>query len=147
MSVQVIHIYRERSDIVSRPASGSFFFHGLRGWGEGNWEPNVDIYETTDEVIIRAELAGVSREDVQIRVKPGRLIISGERRPPQSGEGTLFHQIEIKCGSFSKIIPMPSNLEHNEIEARLVDGMLEIRISKREQVIEIPIEVKSVDME
>ncbi len=141
MAVHIIHVYREQSDRGMLPHV-NFPFVFREPIDPITWEPNVDIYETDDEVIIRAELAGVTREEVSVSVNLGNLVISGERRVPDFKAGTRFHQAEIKCGSFLKIISLPPSLEHNEIEAHLQDGLLEIRISKRQEVVEIPIEIR-----
>jgi HSP20 family protein len=146
MPVHIIRIHRERSDMGSRPESAttSYFYKDVGDLCTGTWEPHTDIFETDEEVIIRAELAGIDKEDVALKVKQGKLLISGIRRPPHSCDKMYFHQIEIKCGTFIKVIPLPHMLEHNEISAGLQDGILDIRISKREEAVEVPIEIKTM---
>jgi HSP20 family protein len=146
MPVHIIRVHRERSDMGSRPESSttSYFYKDVGDLCTGTWEPHTDIFETDEEVIIRAELAGIDKKDVALKVKQGKLLISGIRRPLQSSDKMYFHQIEIKCGTFIKVIPLPHMLEHNEISAGLLDGILDIRISKREEAVEIPIEIKTM---
>ena len=142
MSFHIIRVYRERADMGPRPeTTRSFFYRDLGELSGANWEPNTDIFETEHEVIIRTELAGVAKQDISIKIKQGKLLISGVRRTPTSTDKVVFHQIEIKCGAFIKIIPLPHALEHNEISARFEDGILDIRISKQSEVIEIPIRI------
>jgi HSP20 family protein len=149
MPVHIIRIHRERSDMGSRPESSttSFFYKDVGDLCAGTWEPNTDIFETEEEVIIRAEMAGIGKEDVSLTIKQGKLLISGIRRTLQSAEKMHFHQIEIKCGTFIKVIPLPHNLEHNDITANLQEGILDIRISKREEAVEVPIVIKAMTMD
>lgn len=120
-------------------ASEPYFYNDIDSGCVGAWEPNTDIFETSREVIIRLELANVSRENISIIVKNGKLNISGVRESLHVDDQVYFHQMEIHCGEFSKIIALPETLEHNEITAVLSDGILDIRISKQSKPIEIPI--------
>lgn len=146
MPVHIIRVTRERSDMGTRPETSttSYFYKDVGDLCTGTWEPNTDIVETDQEVIIRTELAGVGKEDVTLKVKQGKLLISGIRKALHTSDKMYFHQIEIKCGTFIKVIPLPHMLEHNEITAGLQDGILDIRISKREEAVEIPIEIKTM---
>lgn len=145
MPVHIIRIFRDLSDVGSRQESApnSFFYKDVGRLCTGTWEPNTDIYETDDDVVIRLELAGVSKEDVSVRVKDGKLVISGVRHAVESGDQKYFHQMEIHCGEFNKIIALPQMLEHNDMSAQLQEGLLEIRISKKGQPVEIPITVNA----
>ncbi len=145
MAVHIIRVFRELSDVGSRPENerGSFFYKDIGQLCTGTWEPNTDIFETEDNVFIRVELAGVTQEDISIKVKNGKLLITGVRESVQTEDQIYFHQMEIHCGEFNKVISLPPSLEHNEIDAQLQDGLLEIRISKKGQPVEIPITVDS----
>ena len=85
----------------------------------------------------------MSRDNISIRVKDGKLHIRGVRQGIQSSDQIYFHQMEIHCGEFSKTIVLPESLEHNEIAATLQEGILEIKISKQSTPIEIPISIES----
>ncbi len=143
MPVHIIRVLRELSDMGSRQSLPltNYFYTDIDHLQAGSWEPNTDIYESEDEVIIRVELAGVSREDISVKVKDNKLHISGIRRGYQSDEHVLYHQVEVHCGEFNKAIALPESIAHNEIVASFHNGMLEIKISKQDQSIEIPIAV------
>ena len=145
MSAHIIRVMREKTDMAPRKArtSGPFFYDDIDGVCAGNWVPNTDIFETDGEVIIRLELAHVSRDDINIKVKDGKLHVSGRRKSYQSEDRIYFHQMEIHSGDFSKVIALPEDLEHNEIIASLQDGILDIRISKQSIPVEIPIAIET----
>jgi len=139
-------VLREMTDMGLRRESPNkpCFYKDIDSVYAGTWEPNTDIFETGDEVVIRLELANVSRDDISIKVKNGKLHIHGKRpQNIQTSQQVYFHQMEIHCGEFDKTIVLPDSLEHNEMTAVLEDGILEIRISKKSQPIEIPIAIKA----
>ena len=107
-----------------------------------SWEPNTDIIESDEHVIIRMELAGVKREDISVKLKNGKLYIIGVRWEDKPQQGAIYHQLEIHYGQFVKVISLPESLEHNDISASFQEGILEIRISKESNVLEIPIAVE-----
>ncbi len=140
MPVHFIRVIRELSDNRSRQESeNSFFYTDVDRMCTGRWEPNTDITESEDEVFILVELAGVKREDITVKVKNGKLLIKGLRRYILPDKNVYFHQLEINCGEFLKTIPIPQSIEHNEISAQFYEGLLEIRISKTDKPVEIPV--------
>ena len=144
MSMHVIRIVRELSD--SGPSSpgtnAQIFCEDTSQINLATWEPNTDICESEDQVFIRIELAGVARDDISAKLKNGKLLISGVRRENRPQKQIYFHQLEIHYGQFLKIISIPESIEHNDIEAHFQEGILEITISKKSHVIEIPIAVE-----
>ncbi|MBN2001183.1 Hsp20/alpha crystallin family protein [candidate division KSB1 bacterium] len=103
------------------------------------WEPNTDIIETEDEVVLKLELAGIAPEALCIRMENGRIIISGFRKENRPLKDHKYHQLEMSYGQFLKVIPLPDEMEHNDTTAVLKNGILEINISKKSEIIEIPI--------
>lgn len=144
MPMQVIRIIRELSDSgpSSSGTSAHIFCEDTSQTSLATWEPNTDICESEDQVIIRLELAGVARNDISVKLKNGKLLISGVRRENRPQEHIYFHRLEIHYGQFLKIISIPESIEHNDIEAHFQEGILEVIISKKSQVIEIPIAVE-----
>ncbi len=147
MPMHIIRIVRELSDSgpSSQGTNAHIFCEDTSQTSLATWEPNTDICESEDQVVIRIELAGVAREDISIKLKNGKLVISGVRRENRPEEQIYFHRLEIHYGQFLKVISIPESIEHNDIEAHFQEGILEVIISKKSQVIEIPIavEVKS----
>jgi len=141
MPGQIINIIRELSDRVMKPQSDrrSTFCEEINPPGRIRWEPNTDIMESDEAVIIRCEVAGVQKDDICIKLAQGKLIIMGVRDDRRPARRVDYHRLEINYGHFAKIINIPESIEHNEINARLQDGLLDIYISKKSRVIEIPI--------
>ncbi len=140
MTTHVIHVIREMTD-RGGPARKSLTYYcsDVKNPVYACWEPNADIFETEEEVHIALELAGVNRDEVCVQLKAGKLIISGVRREKRPEGKVNYHQLELNYGHFMKIISLPEAVEHNDIFASLRDGLLEIKISKKVNVIEIPV--------
>ncbi|MBN2357592.1 Hsp20/alpha crystallin family protein [candidate division KSB1 bacterium] len=141
MPLQVIHIIRDMTDRGEHTASKvkSFCCSDTEAPLQVNWEPNTDIVECEDHVEIRMELAGVSRDQVGVFLKNGRLLVQGVRFEKKPQNPIYYHQLEWSYGSFAKIIPLPESIEHNDITATLDGGLLQIKISKESKVVEVPI--------
>ena len=138
MQLQMIQIIREMTDFVPGQRKNHKPFCNLPH-EQKFWQPNTDIYETSSEVVIRLELAGVEREDIMIKMKNGFLLISGIRKDYRPDCNTCYHQLGIHYGKFEQKIPIPEQLEHNEVSALLQQGILEIKISKTGKTEQIPI--------
>ena len=141
MPLQFIHIIRDLTDRAGRssPKSRSFCCSDADVPLKANWEPNTDIVESEEQVTIRMELAGISRDQVTIHLKNGKLIVTGVRSEQKPDKKAYYHQLELHYGTFIKIIALPESIEHNDITATLSDGLLEIKISKKSTIIEIAI--------
>ena len=96
--------------------------------GTGGWAPAVDIYETDEAFVVKAELPEVLEADINIIVEDNTLRISGERKSRR--EGKSYYQIERYCGSFSRSFVLPAIVEKTNIKATLKDGMLNIILPK-----------------
>ena len=97
------------------------------------WVPAVDIYETdTHEVVIKAELPDVKKEDIGISVENNVLTLTGERKPEQS-KREQFQRIERRFGSFSRSFTLPTSVDAGQIAASYKDGVLTIRLPRREE--------------
>jgi HSP20 family molecular chaperone IbpA len=141
MPFEVIQVIRELTDYGGRPTARkrSFCCSEVEPPRQAAWEPNTDIVESEDDVEIRLELAGVAREQLCVHLKKGKLHVAGIRQEKKTGDKVYYHQLELPYGYFAKVIALPESIEHNEITAVLNDGLLEIRISKKSAVVEIPI--------
>lgn len=93
------------------------------------WVPITDIFAREDDLVIRCELAGVSKGDVEISLSDGRLTISGERTgAPEEGPDVSYYVRERRYGPFRRSINLPEGIDSDRIEATMVDGLLEIVI-------------------
>ena len=97
---------------------------------EQNWKPQMDIYETTKEIIILATIAGVKKEDLTIEINNKAMKISGIRLGTPRANNIKYHLAEIRYGKFERILflPLPINVE--KVKASYEDGFLEIRLAK-----------------
>jgi HSP20 family protein len=93
--------------------------------GPAGWKPPVDLYETADEYIVRAEVPGLSREDIQIHFHDGRLTLSGVRRE-RSIACEQFHRVERGHGNFTRIFQLPVAVDSERIRADLDHGVLTV---------------------
>ncbi len=109
------------------------------------WIPTVDISETERNFEIRAELPGVSKNDVNISVTDNRLTVKGEKRQESETEGKNYHRVERRYGSFQRSFTLPRNVETANIKAGYTDGVLTLTIPKAEEAkpTEIPIAANS----
>jgi len=105
------------------------FREGLFG-GEGGIR--FDMFEHGDTLVVKADLPGLTKEDLSVRVIEGNLLISGERHHEEEVEEKNYLRIERHAGTFSRSIPLPEGVDGNAITASLKDGVLEVRIPRIE---------------
>ena len=112
---------------------------------ETYWMPTVDISETENDFEIRAELPGVSENDVNISVTDNRLTIKGEKRQETETDDKNYHRVERRYGSFQRSFTLPRNVETANIKAGYSDGVLILTIPKPEAAkpTEIPVTTTS----
>jgi HSP20 family protein len=99
----------------------------------GSWTPACDILETQDAVIVRAEIPGVKRADIEISLDNGVLTIRGNRKLEKETEERSYYRIERSYGSFVRSFTLPRSVDAERISANLEDGVLEIRMPRREE--------------
>ncbi|OIP99776.1 hypothetical protein AUK40_00450 [Candidatus Wirthbacteria bacterium CG2_30_54_11] len=97
---------------------------------DGKWRPNTDIVETPEALVIRMELAGVSRRDISIMVQSDHLVLSGKRKDALQEEACRFIQLEMSYHEFERIIALPAHTDQEHISAELEDGILLIKVPK-----------------
>lgn len=107
-----------------------------------DWSPAVDVSETDQEYLIKAEIPEVKKEDVKVTVQDGMLTISGERRQEKEEKGKRYHRIERSYGSFMRSFDLPDNVDEASVKAEFKDGLLSLRLPKTEKAKPKAIEVK-----
>ena len=123
----------------SRPPRDDDFFEVLfdragnparsfRMEGGIGWRPATNVWETPDELVIQADLAGLKRAAIEVFVDDQRLLIRGTRPDPGRGGRTHFHKLEIPDGHFERWISLPDNVDPAGARARYEDGFLLITI-------------------
>ena len=98
------------------------------------WMFPVDIQETAEDVVIKAEIPGLNREDIKISFADNRLTIRGERRNEAREEGVRYLRVERSYGTFSRTFALDIPVKPDEIKARYQDGVLEITLPKQDDV-------------
>jgi HSP20 family protein len=101
-----------------------------RSW---TWYPPVDVLESKDSYVLRAELPGMKKEDFNLEVKDGMLTLSGERKSEKRAEGVEYRTVERVEGKFSRSFSLPETVKHDGIQATYKDGILEIHVPKAEE--------------
>ena len=88
------------------------------------WSPAVDIYETENEVILKAELPEINQKDIDIQVENNILVLRGERRFEKEAKRENFHRIERAYGAFARSFTLPAAIDQEKIRADYKDGIL-----------------------
>ena len=100
----------------------------------GNFGPSVDLKETEGEIIIKADIPGVSQDDLDITVDGNMVTLKGEIKQDQNYEEKGYHLSERRYGSFYRTISLPVEVKPKEATARYQNGVLELRVPKVETV-------------
>lgn len=97
------------------------------------WYPAVDILESKDSYLLRAELPGMKKEDLGVEIKDGVLTLTGERKFEETKDGVDYHRVERAQGKFSRSFDLPQTVKHDGIKATYRDGILEVHVPKAEE--------------
>ena len=95
------------------------------------WSPVVDIFETEGEIVLKAEVPGVEREDIGVDLDQNRLTLRGERRFSDEVARERYHRIERSYGPFTRSFDLPPSIDQEAIKAEYRNGVLTIRLPKR----------------
>lgn len=95
---------------------------------QAEWAPAVDVIGENGDMVIRAELPGMKREDVDVTVSNGVLSISGEREEEEEKEGSGYLVKERRYGSFRRNMLLPEGIDESQIRASFKDGLLEVTV-------------------
>jgi HSP20 family protein len=120
------------------------FFGGLPEEREGFWSPVLDIEENNGNLMVKAEIPGMTKDDIKVTVCDNILSITGERKQEEETKKKAFHRIERCYGKFSRVITLPTEVESDKIKATYKDGILNITLPKSESAKpkQIDVEVK-----
>lgn len=99
----------------------------------GVWFPPVDVLESKDSYLIRAELPGMKKEDFNLEVKDRTLTLSGERKFEEPANGVEYHRVERVSGKFIRSFSLPQTVKSDEIKANYRDGILEVHVPKADE--------------
>lgn len=111
----------------SEKAGGSLFEGAL-------WSPAVDVYETSQNFVVKADLPGIDKDKIDVTVQGDTLILRGEKTEEKEQKEKEYIRTERVYGSFSRAILLPSGVDANNIKAGYKNGVLELTIPKKEEV-------------
>jgi HSP20 family protein len=132
--------FREMSTVQNR---FDRLFDSVWGGRQEAWLPAVDVFDTKDAVVLKAELAGMDPDDIQIEVEDNVLTIKGERRFEEKVDEERYYRVERRFGSFQRSLALPQGVKADGIDAAYEDGILEVRVPKAEEEKPKKIEVKA----
>lgn len=99
----------------------------------GEISPSVDVFEEGGDVVVKAELPGMKKEDLSVDFHDGTVVISGEKKHEEKVEQKNYHMIERSYGSFTRSIRLPAQVHQDKAKASFKNGVLEIRVPKTEE--------------
>jgi HSP20 family protein len=107
-------------------------------FGEGElstrtWAPPVDIYETDNDIVVKAELPGIEPKDVEVKVEDNTLYLKGERKFEKETKEDNYHRVERSYGAFARSFSLPSSINTEKVKAEYKDGLLTLTLPKREE--------------
>jgi len=103
------------------------------GISASTWAPAVDIYETPETIVMKADLPGLTREDIEIEIHDNTLTIKGERRFAKDVQQENYLRVERAYGPFERSFTLPTGVRQEEIRASFRDGVLELLLPKAEE--------------
>ena len=94
------------------------------------WKPQMDIFETGNDIIIQAEIAGVNKEDIVIEISNKAVKISGDKKSPHPDRNATYRLAEIQFGRFERVLYLPSVIDVEKVAATFLNGFLELKLGK-----------------
>ena len=96
------------------------------------WAPSVDIFETENDLILKADVPGVELKDIDIQIENGTLTLKGERKFEEKKEEGGWHRVERSYGTFERVFTLPDSVNPEEVKADYKNGTLTITLPKKE---------------
>jgi HSP20 family protein len=110
---------------------------------KGLWAPDLDISETDEEVLVKADLPGIDEKDLSVSLSGNNLLIKGEKKEEKEEKGKHFHRIERSFGGFQRMVALPVGVDADRIRAEYNKGVLEVHLPKKPEAKPHQIPVKA----
>ncbi|MGM0568691.1 MAG: Hsp20/alpha crystallin family protein [Elusimicrobiota bacterium] len=110
--------------------------------GELDWVPALDVKEERDRIIVKAELPGLKKEDVNISLEDNTLVINGEKKHEEKKEDKGYYYRECSYGSFQRAVNLPAKVKDEKVDASYKDGVLRITLPKAQETKTKQIDIK-----
>ncbi|WP_437286796.1 Hsp20/alpha crystallin family protein [Sorangium sp. So ce406] len=127
----------------ARPTAEQGGGRGLSSLGGGLWAPHIEVGERGGQLVVKADLPGVTKDDIRVQVQGDALIIEGERRQEQQEQREGVSYTERSYGSFVRSIPLPEGVQVDDVSATFENGVLEVCLKLPQQQRGRSIEIKS----
>jgi HSP20 family protein len=128
-----------------------FFGRRMRPWWPERWfgreelelkAPAVDVYEEKDDIVVKAELPGMAKEDVEVNLTDSMLTIKGQKKKEEEIKEENYYRSERSYGSFLRTLELPREVQPDKVKASFKNGILEVRMPKTEEAKTKEIKVK-----
>jgi HSP20 family protein len=121
-----------------------FPFNGSLMESRESWMPSVDILEKDGNLILRAELPGMTEKDIDLKIEGDTLTLKGERKMENEDKKSNYHRVESFYGSFSRSFRLPDTVDYEKIDAKYKNGVLTVTLPQKPEVKprEIPVSVQ-----
>ncbi len=121
-----------------------FFGKRRAEMAEGAWLPAVDVSESDSEMVVQAELPGMTQDDIELNLQDNVLTLQGKKKKKESKEEKEnHHRVECSYGSFNRSFSLPCNVKTDDVKATFKDGVLEIILPKTEEAKPQKIDIKA----
>jgi HSP20 family protein len=127
---------------LNRLFEDTFLPLGAEPFSMAAWSPSCDIYETESEIVVKAEIPGVKKEDVKLSLQDNVLTLSGERKFEEETKKENYVRVERGYGSFTRSFTLPTYVDAKKISAEFKDGLLEVKLPKSEAAKPKEVEIK-----
>src|SRR5262245_34289070 len=131
--------FREFNTLPARLSFPGSNWEGL--FPKTTWNPSVDVFETDNEVVFKAELPGMNPKDIDVKLENNILTLKGERHFEKEAKEENYHRVEREYGTFTRSFAMPAAVNGDKVTAEYKDGVLKIVLPKKEETKAKPIKV------
>ena len=128
---KTVSSYHSLPNAFERMIDDNFFFN----YDNNNWTPSVDINESNDAFMITADLPGIKKSDIEVKVEENVLILNAKRNIDKTNDNEKYHFSERRSGTFSRSFKLPKSVKEEKITADFDNGVLSIIIPKAEDAI------------
>ncbi len=120
-------------DFFRRPLGRPFWSGMPRMMEEIEPTPSVDIFEEGDNIVLKSEMPGMTKEDIEINLTDDTITLSGEKKKEEKVEKKNYYRLERSFGSFKRSFALPSDVQSDKAKASFKNGVLEVKIPKSEE--------------
>jgi len=97
------------------------------------WNPTADVYEDEGNFVVKAELPGLTKDDIELHMEGRTLTLKGERKMEKEVKEEAYHQVERSYGRFLRVFTFPSPVDEGKVNAKFKDGLLEVVVPKSQE--------------